>query len=339
MCYMIRKNEKQYYSSIDVARAIGIFLVVLGHAFPDASLQGGIQNNIWRAVFNIIYSFHMPLFIFLSGFVSDKYSTDAQDCWNRTLKKFKRLMLPYFCWGILYIPFRILLAKYASAEFSIARIWRILIGENPYSGLWFLYALFMISIIYIWLIRSDRGLKSAFLISFLMLIVGKYVSISEPIKWIFLYLFYYLLGVYFHKYYSFFIRNALNIKTGLFAGTLFVSSFLLNYWFDTRIDGLISVVTAISGIILICIISELLSINALLSQLGKYGMDIFIMSGPILVFLRIALYKYVGMGYTPYVVIATFIAYIAPILISMLVIRKNRILSGLLLGMWKEKRV
>src|SRR5699024_6427142 len=150
---------KKYFASIDVARAIGIFFVVLGHAFPDASLEGGVQNSVWRVVFNIIYSFHMPLFIFLSGFVSDKFSIDVQDCWNRTLKKFKRLMVSYFCWGILYIPFRILLAQYASAEFNIARIWRILIGENPYSGLWFLYALFMISIIFIWLIRSDRGLK------------------------------------------------------------------------------------------------------------------------------------------------------------------------------------
>ena len=85
----ISKYNKKYFASIDVARTIGIFLVVLGHAFPDASLQGGIQNSVWRVEFNIIYSFHMPLFIFLSGFVSEKYSTDVQNCWNRTLKKFR----------------------------------------------------------------------------------------------------------------------------------------------------------------------------------------------------------------------------------------------------------
>ena len=75
----ISKYNKKYFASIDVARTIGIFLVVLGHAFPDASLQGGIQNSVWRVVFNIIYSFHMPLFIFLSGFVSGKFSADTHD--------------------------------------------------------------------------------------------------------------------------------------------------------------------------------------------------------------------------------------------------------------------
>ena len=242
--------------------------------------------------------------------------------------------MPYFCWGILYIPFRILLAQYASAEFSIARIWRILIGENPYSGLWFLYALFMISLIYIWLIKTDKGLVIAFIISILMVFIGKYVYIIEPIKWIFMYLFYYLLGVYFHKYYSF-AKDALNIKSGLFAGVIFISSFFLNYQYEARMDGLISVVTAISGIIFICFISELLSKNTLLSQLGKYGMDIFIMSGPILVFLRIVLYNLLGIGYTQYVVVATIFAYVSPIVFSKYFIRKNRILSGILLGMWK----
>lgn len=331
----ISKYNKKYFASIDVARTIGIFLVVLGHAFPDASLQGGIQNSVWRVVFNIIYSFHMPLFIFLSGFVSEKYSTDVQDCWNRTLKKFKRLMIPYFCWGILYIPFRILLARYASAEFHVTRLWRILIGENPYSGLWFLYALFMISFIFIWLVRSDKGLGIAFIISLLMLLVGKYVYIIEPIKWIFLYLFYYLLGVYFHKYYTLIYAKVIKPKYGVISGILFASSFILNNQFQTSMSGLISIVTAITGIIVVCNISENLSENVLLAQLGKYGMDIFIISGPILVFLRIVLYNLLGIGYTPYVIIATIFAYTTPILLSKLIIRKNRLLSGIFLGMWK----
>lgn len=333
MVYMEKNENKKYFASIDVARSIGIFLVVLGHAFPDASLHSGIQNNVWRVVFNIIYSFHMPLFIFLSGFVSEKYSTDVQDCCDRTLKKFKRLMVPYFCWGILYIPFRIILAQYASAEFSITRIWRIFIGENPYSGLWFLYALFAISLIHIWLIRSDKGLRLVFPISIVMLILGKYVDIIEPINWIFLYLFYYLLGVYFHKYYTK-ICDIAKKKSYIFTlGCIYIVLFFLNYQYKTCVSGLFSIVIAFLGILVIFGVSEFLSRNLFLSQLGKYGMDIFIMSGPILVFLRIVLYKLVGVGYTPYVVIATIIAYVTPILVSKFIIRKNRILRRLLLGM------
>ena len=38
---------------IDIAKGIGILLVVLGHAVPDANT--GIQNMFWAVVFNWIY--------------------------------------------------------------------------------------------------------------------------------------------------------------------------------------------------------------------------------------------------------------------------------------------
>lgn len=210
-----------------------------------------------------------------------------------------------------------------------------MIGENPYSGLWFLYALFMISLTYIWLVKSDKGLRFAFIISILMLFIGKYSYIIEPIKWIFIYMLYYLLGVYFHKYYTLIYGKVIKSKYVLIPGILFASSFVLNYQYQTSMSGLISIVTAISGIIVVGIISEKLSENVFLAQLGKYGMDIFIISGPILVFLRIVLYNFLGIGYTPYVIFATIFAYTAPILVSKFIVRKNRLLSSFFLGMWK----
>jgi len=45
-------------SFIDAAKGIGILLVVLGHS-PGLPLFGVV----------LIYSFHMPLFFFISGFV------------------------------------------------------------------------------------------------------------------------------------------------------------------------------------------------------------------------------------------------------------------------------
>ena len=50
---------------IDIAKGIGILLVVLGHAVPDANI--GIQNKFWATAFNWIYSFHMALFMAMAG--------------------------------------------------------------------------------------------------------------------------------------------------------------------------------------------------------------------------------------------------------------------------------
>lgn len=50
--------------NIDIAKGIGIILMVIGHAcYP----------HIY--IFNCIYIFHMPLFFFLSGFLFKESST------------------------------------------------------------------------------------------------------------------------------------------------------------------------------------------------------------------------------------------------------------------------
>lgn len=335
MSYM--EGNKKHYASIDVARSIGIFLVIVGHSFPDASLQCGIQNEIWRTIYHMIYSFHMPLFFFLSGFVAGKYSKNVDECWYRTVKKFKRLMVPYFCWGIVYIPFRILLNRFASAEFSVTRLWRILIGENPYSGLWFLYALFCISLIYIWIVKSDKILDYLLAISCVMLIYGKYNLICEPIEWIFIYLFFYLLGCYIHIHYINIVKILKKKSNLILSGSLFVFLFYLNYTHKIYFSVIVSIIITLLGILTVFIASEYLSTNTFLEKLGNYGMDIFILSGPILVVLRILLYKIAGLNYNMYVVVAIIFAYIVSILMSKSVLRRNEVLRKLFLGMWKEK--
>lgn len=47
---------------LDIAKAICIILVVIGHYHPDNSPEW--YNVIWK----FIYSFHMPLFMFASGY-------------------------------------------------------------------------------------------------------------------------------------------------------------------------------------------------------------------------------------------------------------------------------
>ena len=57
---------------IDIAKGIGIILVVLGHA------------NLNMVLTNIIYLFHMPLFIFISGYLDKDQRSKIKD---QTIKK------------------------------------------------------------------------------------------------------------------------------------------------------------------------------------------------------------------------------------------------------------
>jgi len=49
--------------SLDIARALCIVLVVIGHYYPDGCPEW------WSVVRNFIYTFHMPAFMLLSGYV------------------------------------------------------------------------------------------------------------------------------------------------------------------------------------------------------------------------------------------------------------------------------
>ena len=64
--YICRMKRDLYWDSL---KFVLIFLVVYGHTIETYSPDGSIN----RAIYNLIYVFHMPLFIFISGYFSKKY--------------------------------------------------------------------------------------------------------------------------------------------------------------------------------------------------------------------------------------------------------------------------
>lgn len=118
---------------IDVARGIGILLVVLGHSI------GNIDDPVNR----FILSFHMPLFFFLSGLVSNDDNPDTVTTFLR--KKAYALLIPQMVFAVFHIIFRSLLVE---REFS-----KHLIKENILS--WFLIVMFYVTIIFWCLVRSS----------------------------------------------------------------------------------------------------------------------------------------------------------------------------------------
>lgn len=83
---MTSKKNTQFL----ILQSIGIILVVLGH-------KGGI--NLFTEWFPI-YSFHMPLFIFISGYFYK--ASNSKNLKLFILNKAKRLLVPYFVWNLIY---------------------------------------------------------------------------------------------------------------------------------------------------------------------------------------------------------------------------------------------
>lgn len=76
-------NRKRLHY-IDIVKGIGIFLVILGHVYRSNVIQ------------NWLYSFHMPLFFIVSGWLFDYKKISNISIYEIALKKIRTLIIPYF---------------------------------------------------------------------------------------------------------------------------------------------------------------------------------------------------------------------------------------------------
>ena len=144
---------------IDTARGIGLLLVFLGHMrVPFLSA--------W------IYTFHMPLFFFLSGMLypgCKKYSF-TEFAWRR----FKGLVIPYFTLGIVIALFYCcLFAYYHRPPSAYTEMLSSFLIQEHYWTIWFLAALFLTQILYYCIDKCfGRWKYSSSLVSLLVCVFG-----------------------------------------------------------------------------------------------------------------------------------------------------------------------
>jgi fucose 4-O-acetylase-like acetyltransferase len=121
---------------LDFSRGILIFLVVLGHT---VQYSGYSNIGFWNdPIFLTIYMFHMPMFVFISGYLTPFHN--KLSFFDTAIRCF-RLLTPLFCWTGLYVG-----AKLFILEFEIISISQFL--AVAIVSLWYLWALAGIAVIF-----------------------------------------------------------------------------------------------------------------------------------------------------------------------------------------------
>ena len=119
--------------SIDIMKGVATILVVLGHAIQ---LTLGDARMDYSLLFRIIYSFHMPFFMFLSGYLYGKYGKVFDYKW--LYRRFCGLAIPFWAWAVILWWLR----EANAGDLSLLeRLGRLLLDPSD-NGLWFLTALF-----------------------------------------------------------------------------------------------------------------------------------------------------------------------------------------------------
>lgn len=138
---MNKRNE-----AIDVAKGIGIILVVLGHVIP--------RGFLW----NLIYSVHMPLFILCSGLFHDN---------KKSAKHILKIGMSYCLFGIFAIAIWGITVEKENAYYFKQSIFNMLMGGTaprfgiyPVEAIWFLPCLIcIIAIFSIIVLVKENGIR------------------------------------------------------------------------------------------------------------------------------------------------------------------------------------
>ena len=168
---------------VDNLKSLGIFLVIFAH------------HDTNKAFVQYVYSFHMPLFFFLSGYTYD--ASKFRNFGYFFQRKVRTLVVPYFFFAISAYLFWITVVRFLSVEKAADRIDPLmpLIGIFYTSGtgvwlnpmataLWFLICLFVTEIFFWFLLEKTSKLLDVRISLLISAVVGaiaaEFLSFHPP---------------------------------------------------------------------------------------------------------------------------------------------------------------
>lgn len=169
------KNRIGY---LDELKGFVIICVVLGHV-----LEGYIKSNFWidynncmQVVFNLIYSFHMPLCFMLSGYFFRLAYYDE----NVKVKKTKLIShifdfaSVYVLFSFIFWLFKLLMADNVNDKIGITEI--LFIWRDPLQLYWYLYVLIELYVIAALVLSTKLSRHAVFVICVVLCVLSNIVD-------------------------------------------------------------------------------------------------------------------------------------------------------------------
>ncbi|MHB4492348.1 acyltransferase family protein [Klebsiella pneumoniae] len=302
-------------------------MVVFGHANRGLYSSGiYISPEIYHYLDNVIYSFHMPLFFFLSGlfFVSSiKNRSKKVFLWS----KFKNVIYPYAVWSLIQGGVEVFFSKYTNAKTSISDV--LLFPLYPRAQFWFLYALFMIFIICAIIYHKKYFLKLLpvfFLVSFVVYVCSGDFGNGFHFNYVSQNAVFFFLGCMFSKYYQILMKIMSN-KSFAVLTCLFV---LMEYLYFIQYGNNYLPLNLYTALIAFISIAWVSNTSILLSgynfrwleNIGKLSLIIYLVHILAASGTRIILSKIFHVeSWLIHVLLGTFIGVTAPLIFYKLVVR------------------
>jgi len=147
MTKKIKTSSPKRLYWIDNAKALGIIAVFYGHIIEKVFLTSG---SVAYLQFKLIYSFHMPLFFILAGYIAKQPGLDFH---SFIKDKFLSRILPFVFFNILIIPIYlatdVMMQKQIEPQQLIFAAMQLIRGFPSFNFVtWFLVCLFTVEVLH-----------------------------------------------------------------------------------------------------------------------------------------------------------------------------------------------
>lgn len=220
------KQRNQY---LDILRGIAIILMVFGHCLQYGNGTEFIKSSgfFYNRLFQVIYSFHMPLFMLLSGYLFF-YTVGRYQKTREFLKnRWRRIVLPIIGWQTFHYLVKMVGMIMSREEISTAFFVKYV--RSWFTDIWFLLAILYCSLI-IFIVR--KYCKDSVVVYALIFILSFITPDSMPNIYLYKYMYPFFLSGYFFAGYldkGKDIISQIRLKY-LFAGTMVVFAILFRFW-------------------------------------------------------------------------------------------------------------
>jgi fucose 4-O-acetylase-like acetyltransferase len=259
---------------IDVARGIGIVLVVYGHVLRGLAGAGMLDqaSPLWLSDY-AIYTFHMPLFFFLAGLNVERSIAKGKMAFLRA--KLWTIAYPYLLWSAIQGSIQILLPGYVNRQRSL--LFLVTIWWIPIAQFWFLYSLFVCHMVAL-IVGRKRWLLAILGIGAYCLSVFKF---WQPTTTMFGF---YVAGIFLGRLIYRWIPSVRVSAAGVVCSAFI---FAIAEHFGRSASGgatasIFSLPATVSGILLVCFVSQWIVCTSewwksMLTWLGVMSMTIYIL--------------------------------------------------------------
>ena len=331
------KVEQKRTEILDIMKGVAIILMILGHCIQHGSGKLYLTNASYfnNPVFQFIYSFHMPLFMLVSGYVFF-YSMNRHTFTDNIIKKIKQLLVPILTYSII-----------DAIIYSIINKVPLLSAINIIDNIWFLWAVFYCSLVILFVNKFFKDHWIVYILIWLSLFFIK--DIHNFHLYCFMYP-YFILGYKFHQHnIASKVKDKINLILCISTILFFILLIFYNYdsyiyttkyyilkgnWLKyLSIDIYRTIIGFAGSISISCLfykISQRIKLKGL-CIIGKYSLGIYIISNFLFIYLFPKITIYINNINYLLIGIETILVLLLSLTITF-IIRKIKLLNILILG-------